>query len=376
MSKKRNAHNRSSRKLNKKRTGFILLFVVPLVMLLVGGAAYAANLFKTTESVLESSYQEIERSEPVEKVNPIEEPISILLMGIDDDDERGLGSARADSIIYATVNPETHQLDMVSIPRDTYVPIMNKGQEVKMDRINTAYAIGEENAMVETVETFLDLPVNYYATFNFRSFLDVIDALGGIDVDVPLDIVEMDSKDNSKAVTLEKGLQTLDGEQALALARTRKIDDDIARGQRQQLVIKSVINKATDLGSITKYNDILRGIGSNMRTNMKMNEIKSVLQTGLNESFDTESHVFGWTSFRNAGRDLVKIEPSSFEDIQQSLSESLELEEQTINDIPDGIEVQDVLGESEDDGRYSKGYPQTDLNKRSGSALAGSDSYE
>ncbi|WP_208559448.1 LCP family protein [Marinilactibacillus kalidii] len=357
---------KGNRKLSRRKV-VVLLFVVPLVMLLASGAVYAKSLLKTTEKVLESSYKEIDRSKPVEEVNPIEEPVSILLMGIDDDDERGLGSARADSLIYATVNPKTHQLDMVSIPRDTYVPIMNDGEEVGMDRINTAYAIGEEDAMVETVEHFLDLPVNYYATFNFHSFLDVIDALGGIEVDVPVDIVEMDSKDNSQAISLNKGLQTLNGEQALALARTRKIDDDIARGQRQQLVVKSVINKAADLGSITKYNDVLKSIGANMRTNMKMNEIKSVLQTGLNESFDTESHVFGWTSFRDAGRDLVKIDSKSYDEIQQTLAESLELEQQTINTIPDGIESEEVMGDSEGEDNYSEDYPKMDLEKSNGS---------
>ena len=129
---------------------------------------------------------------------------------------------------------------MVSIPRDSYVYIPERG---KKDKITHAHAYGGTEATIETVEELFDIPVDYFFKLNFNAFIDVVDALGGIMVDVPITVSEMDSNDNKNAIHLEKGFQKLNGEEALALARTRKIDNDIERGKRQQLVLKPLLIK-------------------------------------------------------------------------------------------------------------------------------------
>lgn len=307
----------------KRRQRIILTFLIPLFTLILVAAVYAAHLFATVENEIEASFVEIDRPEPVEEVNPIDQPVSFLFLGIDNDEDRQLQSTRADSIIYATLNPHTHEMNMISIPRDTYVPIVRNGTVIRHDRINAAYAIGKESVMVQTIEEWLDVPVHYYATFNFTAFLDVIDALGGIEMDVPVTINEMDSNDNMGAITLEEGFQSLNGEEALALARTRKIDDDVARGHRQQQIIEAIISKALNFQSVSKYTSIAETVGSNMRTNMRTSDMRAIAQTGLNQSFAVESHVFEWTSFMERDMDLVRIQPDSFSQIQQAMQDSL-----------------------------------------------------
>ena len=94
---------------------------------------------------------------------------------------------------------------------------------------------------MDTIEELFDIPVDYYVRMNFDAFTEVVDALGGIEANVPYPITESDSGDNKGAIHLEPGLQTLDGEQALALARTRKQDSDIQRGERQQEILKAIL---------------------------------------------------------------------------------------------------------------------------------------
>ncbi|EXJ23668.1 Cell envelope-associated transcriptional attenuator [Alkalibacterium sp. AK22] len=321
---KMNSRMYSNQRKKKKKQRIILSILIPVFTAVLIAAVYGAHLVATIGNQIDASFVEIDRPEPVEKVNPIEQPVSFLFLGIDNDDDRQLGSTRADSIIYATLNPHTHEMNMLSIPRDTYVPIMRNGQMIRKDRINAAYAVGEESVMVQTVEEWLDVPIHYYATFNFNAFLDIIDELGGIEMDVPVSISEMDSNDQADAIYLEEGLQVLDGEQALALARTRKLDDDVARGHRQQLIIEAIISRALEFQSVSRYTAIAETVGSNMRTNMRMSDMSAIAQTGLNQSFAVESHVFEWSSFTERGMDLVRIQPDSFASIQTSLQDSLD----------------------------------------------------
>lgn len=288
-------------KKNKNYNKLILTILVPILVLVLAGVTYGAKLYAEAKKTVDNSYYELDRDKisgskaDGVKVNPIEDTISILVMGIDDDSARQLGSARTDALIYLTINPKEHKINMVSIPRDSYVDIISKEYNGK-DKINAAYAFGEEQATIETVEKFLNVPINYYVTFNFDSFLEIVDALGGIDVDVPVSFTDTNTLGNGE-VTLEKGKQLLNGEQALALARTRHIDNDIKRGERQQLILQAIVNKAMNVGSITKYSDVINATGKNMRTNLKFNEMLSIAQTGLDGKYTFNSYVFDWTDF-------------------------------------------------------------------------------
>ena len=111
---------------------------------------------------------------------------------------------------------------------------------------------------------------------NFDAFIDIVDALDGIEVDVPYNLVEQDEFDN-KVVKLKKGLQELNGSEALALARTRKQDNDIERGKRQQAILKAIAEQASKPSSILKYDDIISAVAKNTKTNMTFDDMKSFL---------------------------------------------------------------------------------------------------
>lgn len=328
--------SRKSKK--KKRNKIILAILIPLLVLVLAGVTYGAKLYAEAKKNIDDSYHELDRdkdggSANSTKVNPIEDTISVLVMGIDDDSARQLGSARTDALIYLTINPKKHTINMVSIPRDSYVDIVSKKYTGK-DKINTAYTYGEEQATIETVENLLNVPVNYYVTFNFDSFLEIVDALGGIDVDVPVSFTDTNTLGTGE-ITLEKGQQKLNGEEALALARTRHIDNDIKRGERQQLILQAIVNKAMSAGSITKYSDVINAVGKNMRTNLKFNEMLSIAQTGLDGKYSFNSYVFDWTDFELNEASMVELYQDSVDFISHRFRVSLGLDETDETDAKD-----------------------------------------
>ncbi len=259
---------------NKRIKQFIL---IPLLVLFAVATVYAGYLFYKAKTIADKSFEEVDGRKsselrPVE-VDPVEDNISILFMGVDESDVRDFGDAvRTDALILATLNKKKKSVNLVSIPRDSYVHFPFNDD---MDKINHAHVFGGVKGTIETIEELFDIPVDYYVKLNFNAFIDVVEALDGVEVDVPVNVTEMDSMDRKGAIRLQKGIQTLNGEEALALARTRKIDSDIERGKRQQLVMGAIIKKAISVGSITKYGDMIDAVGTNMKTDMKFEEMLS-----------------------------------------------------------------------------------------------------
>lgn len=132
---------------------------------------------------------------------------------------------------------------------------------------------------METVEKFLNIPIDYYISINFEAFIEIVDSLGGIYFDVPYEMYESYSHDNKNAVHLMPGYQKLNGEQALA--RSRKYDSDVQRGMRQQEMIKSMVNEATSASSVFKLGDVIEAIGNNMKTNLTFQELTTFATYGL-----------------------------------------------------------------------------------------------
>ncbi|MBA2877234.1 LCP family protein required for cell wall assembly [Anoxybacillus kamchatkensis] len=195
-------------------------------------------------------------------------PISILIMGIENystEGERG----RSDSLIVATFNPKDQSMKMLSIPRDTktYIPELER-----KDKINHAYAFGGKEATIKTVEHLLNIPIDYYVTVNFEGFVNIIDKLGGVEVEVPFDFYDINSE--WKKFYFKKGKMELDGEEALVYARMRKKDPrgDFGRNERQQQIVRAVIDKLSSPSIIFKIDDIMEEIGKNVETNMSISE--------------------------------------------------------------------------------------------------------
>src|SRR5699024_2809729 len=153
--------------------------------------------------------------------------------------------------------------------------IVNSPQVGKKKKSNHTHTNGGKRGKIDTVEKTLNIPNDYYVRMNCEAFMDVVDALDGISVDVPYEFKEQDSTDKADAIHLYPGYQELNGEEALALARTRKMDTDVDRGKRQQEIIEALVSKTISVKSILKYDDIIEAIGKNMKTNMTFTEMKS-----------------------------------------------------------------------------------------------------
>ncbi len=218
------------------------------------------------------------KKDQIETVNTeksVDKPFTILLMGVDSEKD-GLKKnayANGDSLILITFNPDTYNTTMMSIPRDSYLPIACRNNQ--KNKLTHAGCYGTD-CMMQTIENTFDIPIDYYVKINFKGVVGLVDALGGIEVDVPKRLCTDDSN-RQGTICIDKGHQTLDGEHALVFARNRYdlAQGDIDRGYNQQTLIKAMINKVTTLRNINTVLDILDTVSKNLDTNLTTTEILS-----------------------------------------------------------------------------------------------------
>ena len=289
----------------------------------------------------------------------LDEPFTILLMGVDSENEEIKGSSfNGDSLVLITFNPKTLDATMLSIPRDTYVPITCFAGQ-KKNKITHAAWYGE-SCMMSTIENMFDINIDYYIKINFAGVVKIVDTLGGIDVNVPYSFCEQNSK--------REGQQTLNGEQALALARNRHPwteycswewtnynSNDFVRGQNQQLVIQGMLNKIKNINSVDTFYDMLNNISMSMETNMSTENILSFYNIAkdilLKNTSDTTnlSELIGFERMYLSGYDQMIVDydgindtgsglslynfvpyKGSMKDISDAMKENLGLKEKTI----------------------------------------------
>ncbi|MCM2676264.1 LCP family glycopolymer transferase [Alkalicoccobacillus plakortidis] len=315
---------RKTRVQRKKRrwvriTGLVLLFTV---LLICSGAGY---LYVKANQVATESYSELDRGEKselrTEPVNVGKDNFSVLIMG--DDARPGEEHARSDAMLVATFNREKKSIILTSIPRDSYVEIVGKG---KSDKITHANAFGGVDMAVDTVENLLQIPIDHYAIAKFDGLKDIVDSLGGIDVDVAF---TFDFTEKGKTLHFTEGPSHLNGEEALAYSRERKnpkAGGDFGRGQRQQQVIESIINDAASISSIQNYDKLFESLGGNLRTDLSFANILSLhgYATSLEK---VETVQLSGEPFRGSdGISYVRVDEDSLQTIRAMLKEHLDLQ--------------------------------------------------
>ncbi|MCH7320633.1 LCP family protein [Solibacillus sp. MA9] len=342
----RNRQNKKSG--SSKFKLFLKVAILVAFSLTICATAYGVYLTKQAKHAADGAYEELENRKQSEvKAEPKQDNVSILILGVDDSEKRDQGAenSRSDALLLATLNNKTKTVKLLSIPRDSYVYIPHVGYR---DKITHAHAFGGTLASIETVEELFDIPIDYYVRMNFNAFIDIVDALGGIEVEVPYDMLEMDEFDK-KTVDLEAGLQTLDGREALALARTRKQDSDIERGKRQQEIIKAIAKKSASFTSISKYDDILSAVGSNMKTDMTFDEMRSFfsyLTAGM-PRIDTLT-LKGYDDM-STGTYYYKLDDENVEEISQILQSHLGLNPESTNYSGTGTQSDSAYTEDDSD---------------------------
>lgn len=240
------------------------------------------------------------------KKKTLTEPFSILLMGVDSELD-GLKANQAfngDTLMLVTFNPNTLTATMFSIPRDTFVPIACN-RNIK-NKINSSAMYGA-NCVIKTIQNLTGIDIDYYVKINFKGVVDLVNAVGGVEVDVETptwwysengktyknQVCEQDSnrRFGKDIVCMNLGHQKLNGEQALAYARCRHLYalSDIARNQHQQQVIEALASKVKETKSIGDFEKILNSVSKNIETNVTTDQIFSLYDVAKNMLTDNTS---------------------------------------------------------------------------------------
>ena len=237
-------------------------------------------------------YTQNKEKEKLINSKKLTEPFTILLMGVDSNkDNISTSTYNGDALILLTFNPNKLTTTMLSIPRDTYLNIscMNN----RKNKI-TQSAWYNESCIIDTLNNTFNININYYIKINFKGLVDLVNNLGGIDIDVPYNFCESNSNRlwGKNTVYVKKGLQHLDGEQALAISRNRHPwneycseewtnyqSNDIIRGNNQQKVLNAIIEKSKNINSIYTIYKLLDTISNNIITNLSTNNILEFYNT-------------------------------------------------------------------------------------------------
>lgn len=239
------------------------------------------NIDSDVKKVFE--YSEKKKNEDLDLVSnkDFNEPLTFLFLGVDSEGDglNASSSFNGDTLMLMSINPKTLNAILLSIPRDTYVPIAcNKNNYAK---INSSAGFGT-SCVISTINNLMGINIDYYVKINFKGVVDLVEAVKGIDVFVEAPTYtpnkykgkvceqNSDRQFGNKLVCMEPGLQTLNGEQALAYARCRHmyIGSDLDRVRHQQQVVEALANKALHFSSIKDLQNILTAVSKNISTNM------------------------------------------------------------------------------------------------------------
>lgn len=245
------------------------------------------------------------------------EPFVFLLLGTDEED---IDYGRSDSIILALVEPKNDKISLLSIPRDTYINNQGTG---KKDKVNHAYNKGIKNT-IGTLEDFLNIPIDYYAVINFDGFMEIIDEMGGLEIDVEKDLQFYDRITYSY-FQLKEGKQTLSGIEALNYARYRgDADGDFGRNRRQQQVIEALIKQGASFNSLKKANKYQKILAENFKTNVSATVLPMLLNQVDFGSKQTVEHLTLDAKPGRAGRaSVVLVDDEERERISNLLHQKL-----------------------------------------------------
>ena len=234
-----------------------------IVFLCFLGAAVAGAMFASSSLLDRPAAEAVE-----EGLLTAKDKSTIMIMGVD---EREDDVGRSDTLMIATVDPKQDQAALLSIPRDTRVKIAGHG----WDKINAAYAYGGERLTQRTVEDFLGVNMDHYVIINTHAFQKIIDAIGGIDIDVEKRMYYEDpwDDDGGLVIDLRPGLQHMDGKTAVTYVRYRDEEGDIGRIKRQQKFMAACMEKITSPAIIPKLPAVIREVLGSVKTDLSMRQL-------------------------------------------------------------------------------------------------------
>lgn len=307
--------------MSKGKKIFLIIFGI-VAVLVIGVVGIGAKLYMDLSGSIQKTYESVERKnqEAGKREKPLDldkkDSFSVLLLGIDTGDLGRTDQGRSDAIMVATVNPTDRQTTIVSVPRDTYVDIVGHGTT---DKINHAYAFGGAAMSMDTVQKFLDIPIDHYVAMNMAGIKELVDAVGGVDVNNDLKFEKDD-------FTFDIGKIHLNGEQALSYTRMRYDDPsgDYGRQGRQRNVVAAVAKKALSLDGVSQYKEVLSAIEGNMKTDMDFGMMQKIALDYRDAFKKVEQVQMQGEGFMQDGISYQRVSGDELKRVQQILKEQLD----------------------------------------------------
>ena len=239
--------------------GTILIFVL----------AALAGVFFAQSSLLDRA-----KETPKDELLTAKDKATIMIMGVD---ERSDDVGRSDTLMVATIDPQKNEASLLSIPRDTRVAIPKNGY----DKINAAYAYGGEKLTQRTVEDFLGIRMDHYVIINTHAFQKIIDAIGGIDIDVEKRMYYEDpwDDDGGLVIDLRPGRQHMDGKTAVTYVRYRDEEGDIGRVKRQQKFMRACVDAVTTPTILPRLPSIIASVIDSVKTDLSVRQMLEFIGT-------------------------------------------------------------------------------------------------
>lgn len=300
--------------MSKGKKIFAIIFGIILVLFLAV-VGMGAKLYWDVSKSMDKTYETVERSKKSQVNLNNKEPFSVLLLGIDTGDDGRVEQGRSDTTIVATVNPRDKQTTLVSLARDTYVDIPGQG---KQDKLNHAYAFGGASLAMDTVENYLNIPINHYVSINMADLKELVNAVGGIEVNNNLTF-------SQDGYDFTIGKISLDGEQALSYSRMRYEDPngDYGRQERQRKVIEGIVQKVLSLNSVSNYQEILTAVSDNMKTDLSFDDMKKIALDYRSAFGKVKQDQLQGTGFMQDGVSYQRVDEQELTRVQQELKNQL-----------------------------------------------------
>lgn len=261
----------------KKSLKIILVVLTIIIMVIVGcviaGYIYIKSKFdKMTYKPVDEEDLGIEIETIAQKHVDIEKYTRFVIFGSDSRDTENAYAGRSDTIIIVVINNDTKEINLISIPRDTYVNVPDYG----MTKINHAYAYGQEQLSLKTINSNFGLNLTQYMTIDFSGLVASIDRVGGVEVTLDQDEVNfINARVTAENKIAGPGKVNLNGTQALVHSRNRYVGNDFTRAYRQRTILISLMNKISKK-DVNEILDISDDVLANITTNMDMNKYKEM----------------------------------------------------------------------------------------------------
>ena len=318
---KRGRGKKKSSKSKKTLKGKVIKLV--FILLILFGAVYGLAYSMVSKTNYEKLENEYERPSDVEKVRGVK---NILLIGTDARSTEEDG--RSDSMIIVSINDKNNRIVMTSVLRDSYVEIPGHGH----NRINAAYSYGQEGLLIQTIEHNYKIPIDAYAKVDFFSFMDIVDSVGGVEIEITPEEMEwinaylnetneLLGKEFGDGYLTQAGLVNLTGKQALSYARIRYIGTDFGRTERQRKILTAVLDKVKkNPGSVS---GLMNSVLPNVTTDMKASELTMMtMQAVMYLGYDMEQFTLPTdNTWKNASINGMSVLQVDFEANIQAFKE-------------------------------------------------------